>query len=315
MKHVPDAGLSAGEAARRIGVAATTLRTWDRRYGLGPSYRNPGRHRRYSEADLARLELMRRLTVQGVAPAEAARIARTTRDLTGQADTGAAGQASPDGTSAPDGTPAESGPAPRPASARPPGTAKGLRRAALALDPAAVDRVLNVALAGGVVPAWSAVIAPALRGFGRQYLTASRYIAAEHLLSGAVSTALARVSRPQTRPRIVLACAPAEQHSLPLEALAAALAERGVASQMLGARMPTDALREALVRTGPAAALIWAHSPATADYDQIAAVSATRPRPAVVAACGPGWAPGPLPDGVLLVTAFQQALSVTAQLP
>jgi MerR family transcriptional regulator, light-induced transcriptional regulator len=303
------AGLSAGEAARRIGVAATTLRTWDRRYGLGPSYRDPGRHRRYSDDDLARLELMRRLTVDGVAPAEAARIARATRDLRGAASDGAAGQVSPDGTPAEPGLLPGSPPGPSPA------TATGLRRAALALDPAAVNRILDAALAGGVVPAWVTVIAPALRGFGRQYLTASLYIAAEHLLSGAVSTALSRVPRPPDRPRIVLACAPAEQHSLPMEALAAALAERGVASRMLGARMPTDALREALVRTGPAAALIWAHSPATADYDQLAAVSGTRPRPALVAACGPGWAPASLPGGVLLLTTFQQALSATAQLP
>jgi DNA-binding transcriptional MerR regulator len=301
------AGLSAGEAARRIGVAATTLRTWDRRYGLGPYYRAPGRHRRYSDDDLARLELMRRLTVDGVAPAEAARIARATRDLRGAASAGVAGLVSPDGTSAESGLTGPQGTSSA--------TAVGLRRAALALDPAAVDRILDAALAGGVVPAWATIIAPALRGFGRQYLTASLYIAAEHLLSGAVSTALSRVPRPPDRPRIVLACAPAEQHCLPMEALAAALAERGVASRMLGARMPTDALREALVRTGPAAALIWAHSPATADYGQLAAVSGTRPRPALVAACGPGWAPASLPDGVLLLTTFHQALSATAQLP
>ena len=58
-----ETGLSAGEAARRIGVAVTTVRTWDRRYGLGPSYREPGRHRRYSQDDLARLELMRRKVI------------------------------------------------------------------------------------------------------------------------------------------------------------------------------------------------------------------------------------------------------------
>jgi DNA-binding transcriptional MerR regulator len=305
MKPVPETGLSAGEAARRIGVAATTLRTWDRRYGLGPSYRDPGRHRRYSDDDLARLELMRRLTVEGVAPAEAARIARATRDLAGEASASAAGQVSPDGASAKPGS----------SSARPPATATGLRRAALALDPAAVDRVLDAALADGVVPAWTSVLAPALRDLGRRHSIAPRYIAAEHLLSGAVSAALSRVPRPRDRPRIMLACAPAEQHSLPMEALAAALAERGVASRMLGARMPTGALREALVRTGPTALLIWAHSAATADYDQLAAASGARPRPAIVAACGPGWAPGSLPDGVLLLTTFTQALSTTAHLP
>lgn len=309
MRPVPDVGLSAGEAARRIGVAATTLRTWDRRYGLGPSCRDPGRHRRYSDDDLARLELMRRLTVEGVTPAEAARIALAGGDRASQAAASAAGQPAADGI-----RPGPA-PAPSPPSASASATIRGLRRAALALDPAAVDRVLTAALAGGVVPAWITVIAPALRGLGRQYPTAARYIAAEHLLSRAVSAALAQVPRPPTRPRIMLACAPAEQHCLPLEALAAALAERGVASRVLGARMPTEALREALARTGPAAVLIWAHSAATADYDQLAAVSGMRPRPAIVAACGPGWAPGSLPDGVLLLVTLQQALSVTAQLP
>ena len=32
-------GLTAGEVARRLGVAVTTIRTWDRRYGLGPAAR------------------------------------------------------------------------------------------------------------------------------------------------------------------------------------------------------------------------------------------------------------------------------------
>src|SRR5690349_22471334 len=296
---VADAGLSAGEAARRLGVATTTIRTWDRRYGLGPSHREPGRHRRYSERDLARLELMRRLTVDGVAPAEAARIAKATRDPTVQVFPGA-------------GPP--SGQLPRRPSARTLAAAKGLRRAALALDPAGVDRILGLALSGGVVRAWTAVIAPTLRDLGRQRST-GRYIAAEHVLSGAVSAALARVPRPRTRPRVMLACAPDEQHSLPLQALAAALAERGVASRMLGARVPADALRDALARTGPAAALVWAHAPATADYDQIAQAAGTPPRPAIVAACGPGWDPGSLPNGVMLLTTFRQALAVITQLP
>ena len=29
-------GLTTGEVARRLGVAPTTVRTWDRHYGLGP---------------------------------------------------------------------------------------------------------------------------------------------------------------------------------------------------------------------------------------------------------------------------------------
>src|SRR5215208_3962723 len=71
-RRVVDDGLSAGAVARRLGVAVTTLRTWHQRYGLGPSQHVPGQHRRYTREDLDRLQVMRRLTAQGVAPAEAA---------------------------------------------------------------------------------------------------------------------------------------------------------------------------------------------------------------------------------------------------
>src|SRR5687767_913975 len=55
--HEPQ--LSVAAVARKLGIAPATLRTWDRRYGIGPADHTPGRHRRYSADDLARLELMR----------------------------------------------------------------------------------------------------------------------------------------------------------------------------------------------------------------------------------------------------------------
>ena len=64
--------LTVAAVARRIGVAPATLRTWARRYGLGPSSHEAGEHRRYCASDLAKLTLMRRLITAGVAPAEAA---------------------------------------------------------------------------------------------------------------------------------------------------------------------------------------------------------------------------------------------------
>ncbi|MET9157860.1 MerR family transcriptional regulator, partial [Streptomyces parvulus] len=51
-------GLTTGEVARRLGVAPTTVRSWDRRYGLGPAAHTGGRHRRWTGGDLARLERM-----------------------------------------------------------------------------------------------------------------------------------------------------------------------------------------------------------------------------------------------------------------
>lgn len=70
--------LTVAAVARRLGVAPATLRTWDRRYGLGPSEHLAGSHRRYSAQDVARLLVMRRLTLEGVAPSEAARTALAT---------------------------------------------------------------------------------------------------------------------------------------------------------------------------------------------------------------------------------------------
>ena len=64
--------LTVAAVARRLGVAPATLRTWDRRYGLGPTEHSTGEHRRYSNHDLARLTLMRKLVIAGVSPAEAA---------------------------------------------------------------------------------------------------------------------------------------------------------------------------------------------------------------------------------------------------
>jgi DNA-binding transcriptional MerR regulator len=67
--------LTVAAVARRLGVAPSTLRTWDRRYKLGPSEHTAGSHRRYGPDDVARLVVMRRLTLDGVPPAEAAQIA------------------------------------------------------------------------------------------------------------------------------------------------------------------------------------------------------------------------------------------------
>ena len=68
--------LTVAAVARRIGVAPATLRTWARRYGLGPSEHVEGEHRRYCPQDLAKLTMMRRLIIAGVSPSDAAEQAR-----------------------------------------------------------------------------------------------------------------------------------------------------------------------------------------------------------------------------------------------
>lgn len=77
----PDAGgdvtWGVGAVSGRLGIAASTLRTWERRYGVGPSFRTQGGHRRYTDRDIDRVELMRRLVSRGVSAQDAARVARS----------------------------------------------------------------------------------------------------------------------------------------------------------------------------------------------------------------------------------------------
>src|ERR1700719_4006767 len=84
-------GFSVGAVARRLGVAPSTLRTWNRRYGIGARELSPGRHRRYTAEDIIRLEHMQKLILRGAAPADAARASRTAAVAPGPAQAGADG--------------------------------------------------------------------------------------------------------------------------------------------------------------------------------------------------------------------------------
>ena len=68
--------LRIGELSRRVGVGAETLRAWERRYRLLEPERSEGNFRLYSAADEERVRAMVRLRSEGVATAEAARLAR-----------------------------------------------------------------------------------------------------------------------------------------------------------------------------------------------------------------------------------------------
>ncbi|MFD8643469.1 MerR family transcriptional regulator [Streptomyces zaomyceticus] len=305
----PSPGLTTGAVARRLGVAPTTLRSWDRRYGIGPTAHESGRHRRWAPGDIAVLQEMCRLTASGVPPAEAARAA-----LAGAA------------TAAP-----TTGEVPAGRTAREPALGdvrrelRGLGRAAVRLDSEAMDELLESAVARhGLVAAWEEVMAPALHAVGRKWETSEdRYVEVEHLLSWHVSTALRRVGAagsaalPETgTPPVLLACVPNEQHTLPLEALAAGLAEIGVPTLMFGAAVPPEALDQAVRRTGPAAVVLWAQARSTAHHplarhvaDTSWGVRGARTRTTVLLA-GPGWAgrtPGP---GMLRPAGLREALSL-----
>jgi DNA-binding transcriptional MerR regulator len=286
------AAYSAGAVARRLGVAVTTLRTWHQRYGMGPSLHEPGHHRRYTEQDIERLEVMQRLIFEGVAPSEAARWA---------------GKLPPAGS--PPAPTARSAPAASPAGVDT--TARGLSRAVLRLDaPAVRQRIAEAVQELGVVTAWDDVLRPVLGAIGERHAATGHLVEVEHLLSGCVSAVFGAIPRPLpgVPVQILLACADEELHTLPLEALAAALASGGVPTRMLGARVPPAALSAAVRRTGPAAVLVWSHHRSTGDPAQLSGMLAERARPVVVAAAGPGWDASALPAGVVRPASLTEAL-------
>lgn len=303
-------GLSAGAAARTLGVAVTTLRTWHQRYGLGPSHHVPGQHRRYTPDDMDRLQVMRRLTAQGVPPSEAAAWARrvpvpldtsTPTPVTDfiwpridvQMENGrqGGGHTIPLGRAAP--------------------AARGLARAAMRLDGPAQRDILEMTVDNlGVVEAWEQVIMPVLVGIGERYESTHRFIEVEHLISRSVTEVMGSIRRPSSDqvPRVLLAAADEELHTLPLEALAAALAQAGVATRLLGARVPPEALSNAVTRTGPAAVVLWSQTPSTSDPDQLRRLLSGAHIPVLIAAAGPGWQADQLPAGVMLLGNLSDAV-------
>ncbi|CAL9376563.1 MerR family transcriptional regulator [Streptomyces sp. enrichment culture] len=308
-------GLTTGEVARRLGVAPTTVRTWDHRYGLGPDRHTGGRHRRWTPADVARLERMCALTATGIPPAEAARLARETPAPAPDAGPEPSARPRPAPTPVP---PSRAGSGLRLGDARQ--ECKGIARAALRLDAAALDRLLLDAIREhGLVAAWTEVIVPTLQAVGRKWESSGeRYVEVEHFLSWHVSGALRRAA-PDTVPdrpgaTTVLACVPGENHTLALEVLYAALAERGIPVRMFGGALPVESLIAAVRRTGPAAVALWAQSRTTASRPLAQHVAAMEwgvrgaRRSPLVLTLGPGWSGRPVPG-----TARPHGLADTVQ--
>jgi len=283
---VPRLGWPVGVVSERLGIAAPTLRSWDRRHGVGPSLRTSGNHRRYTELDIRRVRLMARLTAQGV-PAQSAADSVLAMDAAAVLD-----QLDPDRE--PGATVAQGGA----------GEALGLHddpaalveaivAAARALDPRTMAQLYRQVMRRSEVGrAWVEVFAPALRRVGELWQEGRLGVQSEHLTSELLQSELRAVVR-ANRLRVagspvVLAGADDEQHHLPLLALEAELARNGVASLFLGPRVPAEALVSTLRASHPRAVFLWASLPrqrAEPLWGHLAAVD----WPLEVVIGGPGW--------------------------
>ncbi len=266
--EVVEEKLTVAAVARQIGVAPATLRTWDRRYGLGPSEHNDGEHRRYCPGDVARLMTMRRLIVAGVSPAEAAEQAKNFKGVIKVKKIVEEFEVREEVVDA-------------------------IYKALQSFDRAFVEETIAHEIAEyGVEGAWSDVIVPTLFLIGQDWETEQKGIEVEHLFSEILKRTMhnqvVELKKPLNSRPVLLAAVGEELHSLPVYALAAALCDRNIQTYVLGARTPLEALSAMVSRCAPPAIFLWAQLPKNAEEKYWREIPSIRPAPRIVVG-GAGW--------------------------
>lgn len=263
-----------GAVASRTGLPASTLRTWERRYGIGPTERTAGGHRRYSELDIARVELLNRLIGRGVSAREAAAVAVDFdgRDAPRRADDS-------------DITALVHEPA---------AMVGAVVDAARGHDGDRVSTILSAAIGThDIVTAWDEYLAPTLVRIGEEWARGTVDVSAEHLVSERLSVELRayvhrRADLDRSRGTVLLASAEDDPHALPVVALQAALADHAVSCHSLGARLPADALAKVVETIHPEVIFVWASLPRPRS-DRLWQVVTSVPEATTVVVGGPGW--------------------------
>ncbi len=226
----PDDGVPIAEAARQLGVPMPTLRSWELRYKMPDTARGVGKHRRYSDAELHGLRLMRDEIARGKRASQAAQSVRELLRLTGAASE----------------------------------FVNDVLDAAERSDAVAVRAHLSRAQdALGLATCLDDVLLPAMRQVGLWWQTGRCDVEQEHLATEAsrawLETLSAYAPAPARATPIVLACGPTDLHTIGLEALATLLRYRQWTVRLLGAKTSVPALETAIKATGAGAAVIVSH--------------------------------------------------------
>jgi MerR family transcriptional regulator, light-induced transcriptional regulator len=214
-------------AALRTGLTAHTLRAWERRYQVVAPSRSEGGQRLYSDLDVQRLKLLRRLTARGhgiaqLAGASLEELQRTARehDVPEVRESKA--------------LPGEAG-------------AEEFRLAVMAsvrkLDDRELQAVLEkAAMTLGISEFFDTVVGPMLKTIGQGWSDGTVSIAQEHLASAALRRVLGWILRlysvAQGAPRLVVATPPRHVHELGAMLAADIAASEGWDVTYLGPDIP-----------------------------------------------------------------------------
>jgi MerR family transcriptional regulator, light-induced transcriptional regulator len=206
------------EASRQTGVEPATLRKWEGRYGVPAPQRTPGGYRVYGRRDIIEIRSLARRCAKGLRARQAAYVVLRERVT-------AAGSSSEPGDL--------------------PAMRRRLEEACLMFDDEAVAVVLKQAsivcrgldiLRALVIP----VVATVAAGHHAGAITVSQEHFASQLARRIGAGLLAATTPAATRPAVLLACAPGEQHELGLLWLACELGQRGFHVTYLGPAVPVE---------------------------------------------------------------------------
>jgi len=221
--------------AQLTGISAHVLRAWERRYGAVTPWRTPGGARRYSEREVARLRLLRRVVDAGHAIGDVARLP----------DEQLAGLIGIETRSATTGAPAAALELPL----------ESLLEDVRAMRVDRVERALSIQLATlGPRSFAREVASPLLQRIGDAWEQGTLSVAAEHAATTAIRNLLGATLRRDAAladgPTLVFATPAGERHEL--GAMIAALYALGAGARavFLGADLPAAELADAALRLG-----------------------------------------------------------------
>jgi MerR family transcriptional regulator, light-induced transcriptional regulator len=212
---------TANEVELRTGVPATTLRQWERRYGLPNPQRASSGYRLYSQQDIGCIEFMRNQISSGVPASRAAQLY---------------------GLNKPGKNPVVQ-PLPQTGAH----LVSRLIEATLSGDNGRADRVLSEAHASlSVEDVLLRVIQPTLIEIGEKWHRGEINVAHEHqasnFLRGKLHGLLELAGNSRHGPAIIVACAPGEWHEIGSLMLAIFLRRAGFRTHYLGANTPVEDL-------------------------------------------------------------------------
>jgi len=218
--------LRIGELARRTGTSPELLRAWERRYGLLDPSRSEGGFRLYSDDDEARILAVKRLIADGLSASEAARAA-----LGGEAISDVEA-----------GSIVEE-------------LAGDLRSALDRFDEAGANAVLDRMLTAlSVETVLQEILLPYLKILGDRWARGEVSVAQEHFASSLIRGRLLGLARgwgAGSRPAVVLACPPGEEHDLALIIFGIVVSRRGWRVVYLGQDTPFATIEETVDAVDP----------------------------------------------------------------